>query len=74
MNAKARARRINAAAAQTVPPDAVRAPPRHPTPPFQHKVWLKSGAEMTFLYGNHITKAGLGRITEGVPQYAGVVV
>ena len=29
---------------------------------------------MTFLYGNHISKAGLGRITEGVPQYAGVVV
>ena len=30
--------------------------------------------EMTFLYGNHIPKAGLGRMTEGGPQYAGVVV
>lgn len=29
---------------------------------------------MSFLYGNHVSKAGLGRITEAAPQYAGVVV
>ena len=29
---------------------------------------------MNFLYGNHVLKAGLGRITEGTPQNAGVVV
>lgn len=29
---------------------------------------------MSFLYGNNVTKAGLGRITENTPQYAGVVV
>ena len=29
--------------------------------------------EMSFLYGNHITKAGLGRITENTPQYGGVL-
>ena len=29
---------------------------------------------MSFLYGNHITKSGLARMTEGTPQYAGVVV
>lgn len=62
----------------------------------QYKVWVKPSAEMSFLYGNHVTKAGtipsllpvalsagcsclrsvagLGRITEGVPQHAGVVV
>ena len=40
----------------------------------QNKVWVKAGAEMSFLYGNNVTKAGLGRITEGVPQYGGVVV
>ena len=40
----------------------------------QYKVWCKPSAEMTFLYGNHIPKAGLGRMTEGVPQYAGVIV
>eukprot|EP00586_Coscinodiscus_wailesii_P016770 CAMPEP_0172503990 /NCGR_PEP_ID=MMETSP1066-20121228/174419_1 /TAXON_ID=671091 /ORGANISM="Coscinodiscus wailesii, Strain CCMP2513" /LENGTH=76 /DNA_ID=CAMNT_0013279959 /DNA_START=395 /DNA_END=625 /DNA_ORIENTATION=+ len=29
---------------------------------------------MTFLYGNNVVKAGLARITESTPQYAGVVV
>ncbi|GAB1603346.1 60S ribosome subunit biogenesis protein NIP7 homolog [Argonauta hians] len=40
----------------------------------QHKVWLKPNAEQQFLYGNHIMKAGLGRITENAEQYKGVVV
>lgn len=39
-----------------------------------HKVWLKPNAEMAFLYGNHVAKAGLGRITDAAPQYTGVVV
>ena len=40
----------------------------------QFKVWLKPSAEQSFLYGNHVLKAGLGRITEDTPQYQGVVV
>ena len=40
----------------------------------QYKVWLKPSAEQSFLYGNHVLKAGLGRITEDTPQYQGVVV
>ncbi len=40
----------------------------------KHKVWVKTGAEMSFLYGNNVTKAGLARITDGIPQYGGVVV
>lgn len=40
----------------------------------QYKVWVKPTAEMSFLYGNHVTKAGLARMTEAIPQYAGVVV
>lgn len=40
----------------------------------QNKVWVKPAAEMTFLYGNNVTKAGLARITDGIPQYGGVVV
>jgi 60S ribosome subunit biogenesis protein NIP7 len=40
----------------------------------QFKVWLKPSAEQSFLYGNNVLKAGLGRITEDTPQYAGVVV
>lgn len=40
----------------------------------QYKIWLKPSAEQSFLYGNHVLKAGLGRITEDTPQYHGVVV
>jgi 60S ribosome subunit biogenesis protein NIP7 len=29
---------------------------------------------MSFLYGNHVLKSGLGRITENTPSYTGVVV
>ncbi|XP_051580909.1 60S ribosome subunit biogenesis protein NIP7 homolog [Myxocyprinus asiaticus] len=38
------------------------------------KVWVKPGSEQSFLYGNHIMKSGLGRITENTVQYQGVVV
>lgn len=38
------------------------------------KVWLKPSAEMSFLYGNHVSKNGIARMTEGVPQFAGVLV
>jgi ribosome biogenesis protein Nip4 len=41
---------------------------------FQYKVWVKQSSEMSFLYGNHVTKNGLARMTENTPQYAGVVV
>jgi 60S ribosome subunit biogenesis protein NIP7 len=40
----------------------------------KYKVWVKPQAEMSYLYGNHILKAGLGRITEMTPQYHGVLV
>jgi len=40
----------------------------------QYKVWVKPNSEMSFLYGNNVLKSGLGRMTEGIPQYAGVVV
>jgi len=35
---------------------------------------VRSGAEMSYLYGNHVTKAGLSRMSDSIPQYAGVVV
>jgi len=37
-------------------------------------VWVKPNAEMGFLYGNHVAKTGLARMTEGIPQFAGVLV
>lgn len=40
----------------------------------QCKIWLKPAAEQQFLYGNHISKAGLGRISENAEKYQGVVV
>jgi 60S ribosome subunit biogenesis protein NIP7 len=40
----------------------------------QYKIWVKPSAEQQFLYGNHVPKSGLGRITENTPQYQGVVV
>jgi 60S ribosome subunit biogenesis protein NIP7 len=29
---------------------------------------------MSYLYGNHVTKSTLAKITENTPQYAGVIV
>ncbi|XP_004923132.1 60S ribosome subunit biogenesis protein NIP7 homolog [Bombyx mandarina] len=43
-----------------------------PYAPF--KVWVKPSAEQQFLYGHHIIKSGLGRITENTPKHQGVVV
>lgn len=40
----------------------------------RRKVWLKPTAEMSFLYGNHVLKTGLGRITENTASGDGVVV
>eukprot|EP00795_Rhopilema_esculentum_P006944 gene6944-12564_t len=38
------------------------------------KVWVKPSADQSFLYGNHVLKSGLGRITENTGQYQGVIV
>lgn len=40
----------------------------------KYKVWVKPSSELSFLYGNNVLKAGLGRITENTPQYQGVIV
>ncbi|KAI3686128.1 hypothetical protein L1987_79800 [Smallanthus sonchifolius] len=40
----------------------------------KHKVWLKPTSEMSFLYGNDVIKGGLGRITDNINAYDGVVV
>nr|CCC94240.1 RNA-binding protein [Trypanosoma congolense IL3000] len=38
------------------------------------KVWLKPSQEQKFLYGGHVTRAGLGRITEATPRHQKVAV
>jgi 60S ribosome subunit biogenesis protein NIP7 len=40
----------------------------------KYKVWVKPSSEQSFLYGHHLVKSGLGRITENTPQYQGVIV
>lgn len=39
-----------------------------------HRVWIKPNGELPFLYGGHVVKAHLGRITDDTPEHAGVVV
>ncbi|KAH0488058.1 MAG: hypothetical protein KVP17_003924 [Porospora cf. gigantea B] len=40
----------------------------------KHKVWLRQPGEQSFLYGNHVVKRHLGRVTEDTAQNQGVVV
>ena len=40
----------------------------------KNKIWLKSAGEQAFLYGNHVIKSHLGRMTDNIPRYAGVVI
>src|SRR5271169_1143702 len=39
-----------------------------------YKVWIKRNGEMPFLYGNHVLKAHVGRITQDTPEHQGVVI
>lgn len=41
---------------------------------FFEQVWIKPNGEMPYLYGNHVVKAHLGRITEDTPEHQGVVI
>ena len=40
----------------------------------KYKMWVKPTSEMGFMYGNHLLKSGLGRISENTPANAGVVI
>ncbi|XP_045479540.1 60S ribosome subunit biogenesis protein NIP7 homolog [Harmonia axyridis] len=40
----------------------------------QAKIWLKPAAEQQFLYGNNVAKSGLGRMSENIDRYQGVVI
>lgn len=40
----------------------------------KNKVWLKPQGEQAFVYGNHVIKNHIGRMTENIDQYAGVVI
>ena len=40
----------------------------------KYKIWIKPNGEQTFLYGNHVLKGHLARMTENTPANQGVVV
>ena len=40
----------------------------------KYTVWLKPSGEQSFLYGNHILKTHIARITEDTPGNSGIVV
>jgi len=40
----------------------------------EKKVWIKPAGEQNYLYGNHVLKAHLAKITEGTARYSGAIV
>lgn len=40
----------------------------------QNKVWVKATSEESFMYGNHVYRSSLSRISENTPKYAGAIV
>ena len=40
----------------------------------QTRVWLKTTGEQNYLYGNHVLKAHIARISENATKYCGVIV
>lgn len=39
-----------------------------------YKVWLKPNGEQTFLYGHHVIKSHIERMSEDTPTHAGIVI
>lgn len=40
----------------------------------RYRVWIKASAEQSFVYGNHILKAHVARMSEDAPEHEGIVV
>eukprot|EP01029_Cantina_marsupialis_P020432 TRINITY_DN4789_c0_g1_i1.p1 TRINITY_DN4789_c0_g1~~TRINITY_DN4789_c0_g1_i1.p1 ORF type:complete len:181 (-),score=44.84 TRINITY_DN4789_c0_g1_i1:242-784(-) len=40
----------------------------------EHKVWLRPSGELSFLHGHNVPKQSVGRMSDGIPQYAGVII
>ena len=40
----------------------------------QYKIWLKPNGEQLFLYGHHIIKSHIERISEDTPIHSGVII
>ncbi|KAK6203311.1 putative ribosome subunit biogenesis protein [Scheffersomyces amazonensis] len=40
----------------------------------KYKIWIKTNGEMPFLYGNHVLKAHIGKMSDDIPEHAGVII
>ena len=40
----------------------------------KYKIWIKPNGEMPFLYGNHVLKAHVGKMSDDIPEHAGVII
>lgn len=40
----------------------------------KYKIWIKPNGEMPYLYGNHVLKAHIGKMTDDIPEHAGCVI
>jgi 60S ribosome subunit biogenesis protein NIP7 len=40
----------------------------------KYKVWIKPNGEMPFLYGNHVLKAHIGKMSDDIPEHTGVII
>ncbi|CBZ53777.1 putative 60S ribosome subunit biogenesis protein NIP7 [Neospora caninum Liverpool] len=40
----------------------------------KYRIWVKPGGEQSYVYGNHVIKRHIGRITADMPQNAGVCI
>jgi 60S ribosome subunit biogenesis protein NIP7 len=40
----------------------------------KYKIWIKPNGEMPYLYGNHVLKAHVGRMSDDIPEHAGVII
>lgn len=40
----------------------------------KNKIWLKTSGEQSYVYGNHVIKSHIARMTENIPKYDGIVV
>lgn len=40
----------------------------------KYKIWIKANGEMPYLYGNHVLKAHVGKMSDDIPEHAGLIV
>ncbi|KAK9370863.1 hypothetical protein V1509DRAFT_615003 [Lipomyces kononenkoae] len=40
----------------------------------RYKLWIKPNGEMSYLYGNNVLKAHVGKMSDDIPEHSGVIV